>query len=155
MESVNTVAKIDLRSRRGVAEAVETVYLAPIYYLWVVLVLGFGLWVWSQAANSMAIAYSGRAYAVGQGDAGEIARKRLVVSALGGYAEPYRNAYVQTSGRSVAMGVDTQLVSGLWNRIFTPFGTVNTPVKQGTVVRREDFYPRAPAVVGPGLGRWE
>jgi hypothetical protein len=136
------------------SEATETVFLTPLYYLWVVLVLGFGLWAWSTGVNSIGLTRGAHGYGYGADVQAERARREVVADGLGGYATPYANTTVTRAARVVAIGIDSSSVNS-GNRIVTPFGNVRADVRQGTVIRAEGFQARPPPAPGAALGTWE
>jgi hypothetical protein len=134
---VVTLARVDLRSRRGTSEPLAFVLCFPIWWFSVGIVLVLGMWLWSMAINVIALNQAGQANAVGLG--GEPLRRAALAAGLGGFARDYGAVtYGELGGRGALVEVNTTL----------PVRGFRVPpaytVRQRVIVRREAFYARAP-----------
>lgn len=138
--------RIDIRSRRGEANALAFLLAFPVWWLMVGLIMVLGYWYWAQAANIVGLNRSGQATAVAHD--GETARREFLLAALGGYAADYGDATYTQDGRAMIAEVDQTV----------PIPAFQVPqsvtVKARVVTRIERFYPRPPDPVHVSQG-WE
>lgn len=132
---------VNLRSRRGVDGPLGFLVALPVWWATMGVVLVTGFWLWSLAANTLALTRGGQAVAVGK--PGEVVRKSLLSTALGGYAAHYQDADYAQQGRAVVGSVNS-------NVAVTAFPSPDRiHVAARFVTRLEQFYARPPE------GGWE
>jgi CHASE3 domain sensor protein len=123
-----------------------TLIAFPFWLLTLTIILVLGYWYWAQAANIVGL-QRGAAVTTTAKDA-EKARRDFVLTALGGYAEPYDVAVYETQNSRAQMATMDKTVK-------TPFEWVGSvTVKARMVTRRERFYARPNDPKDPSKG-WE
>jgi len=132
---------LNLRSRQGASEATGYLISLPVMYIALGLFVVLAWWFWTLAANTAGVSQG--ALTSGVGLDGEARRRQIVAAALGGFAQPYRDAQVQQDERWVMVSVEHSYpVLGLM------IDLDEMRVRARSFARREGFYGL------PG-GEWE